>query len=128
VDATVRAGGRGDDAVVQRLVTAVGRASAEGQDVWRRTVLGCLDEVRGLLARDSAGPADWLEARRAHVARERTVLLDRISLQRSQVQGSRDLDRLAHDLRRFADDVRRHLQHVRDLAYDEVEYEVGGSE
>lgn len=113
---------------MERLVTAVGRAHAQAPEVWRRTVLGCLDEVSALLVREPARPADWLQARRAHVARERTVLLDRVGLQRSQVQGSRDLDRLAHDLRRFAEDLRHHLQHVRDLAYDEVEYEVGGSE
>ena len=110
-----------------RLVDDLERLAPGPLPIWRTAVLRRLGDVRDMLVRETPGPCDWLAARRDGAYRERVVLLDRISNQRLQVLGVEDVDRVSYDLRRLVADVRRHLQRVRDLAYDEVEYEVGGS-
>jgi hypothetical protein len=81
-----------------------------------------LDGLRARLLTEHA-PADdgWLAARHAGLARERTALLARIDAAAAAPGPAPDLDRLAVD-------VDHHLQRRRDLAWDDVELELGGSE
>ena len=66
--------------------------------------------------------------------RGRTTLLLRLRVMGGQVlerpdpDDPDDTEALRADLRRLVDDVRRHAQRLNDLAYDQVELELGGSE
>ncbi|GGD12706.1 hypothetical protein [Nocardioides daphniae] len=111
-----------------RAIADLDRLADGPLGVWRATLLARLDEVRELLVVESPGPVDWLEARRSVAVRERNVLLDRLTVQRHQVLGVEDVDRTSYEVRRLVADVRRHLQRLHDIAYDEVEFEAGGSE
>lgn len=117
----------GPDAV-DELTDGLEGLSGEPAYVWRRVLLERLDRTRTLLATESRGPDDWLQARRSTLMRERNALLDRITVTRHRVIGEEDVDRVAYEVRRLAARVRRHLQRVSDVAWDEVEFEVGGSE
>lgn len=103
-------------------------ADRPDQEAWRRGVLVRMAHLRDLLVREVPPPAGWLEARRSCVLRERTRLLNELSVMRMQVLADDDVDRVVIDLHRLVADVRHHLQRIRDLVYDEVEFEVGGSE
>ena len=83
-----------------------------------------LRRLEALLLDEPAGPDDWLQARRACVLRERDRLRDRVRTLRAQGPAAV----APTELRRLEADVAHHLQRVSDLAYDEVEFEVGGSE
>ncbi|MBE7324058.1 hypothetical protein IEQ44_05280 [Nocardioides sp. Y6] len=120
-------GHRRPDAV-DDLVAGLEGLSGRPPKVWRRELLDRLDRTRTLLVEESQGPDDWLQARRSSLLRERNSLLDRITLTRHRVIGTDDVDRVAYDVRRLAACLRRHLQRVNDVAWDEVELEVGGSE
>lgn len=74
-----------------------------------------LADVLDRLAAESPAYGGWLAARSQGVDRERQALLARLTVLRG------DLDRLLVD-------VDHHLQRQRDLAWDEVELELGGSE
>ena len=74
-------------------------------------------------------PADgWLAARGGATLRERSALLTRLNSLGEQVLVEADPERVAVDVRRLINDVQHHVQRVSDLAYDEVEIELGGSE
>jgi hypothetical protein len=96
--------------------------------VWRWAVLQRMNAVREVLVAETAVPPDWLEARRSSALRERNSLLDRMTVLRFRVLADCDVDRATYDMRRLVVDVRHHLQRLNDIAYDEVEGEVGGSE
>ena len=97
-------------------------------DRWRWEARRRLTAVRDLLTRQGPPVYDgWLAAREARVGRERDLLLRRVAV----------VARLSHDrpepvvraeLRRLAADVERYQQRVRDLQWDEVELEIGGSD
>lgn len=110
--------------LVADLAGLVARPDAE----WRGELVARLGHVRTLLADEASGPADWLQARRSTLVRERDALLDRVDDTRLVVLGADDLDQALHAVQRLVARVRHHLQRVSDVAWDEVEYEVGGSE
>lgn len=120
-------GHRGPDAV-DRLVAGLEHLAGQPPQAWRAEFVDRLALVRTLLAEESPGPADWLQSRRSMLLRERNALLDRITATRLGVLAADDVDRVIHDVQRLAACVRRHLQKVSDVAWDEVEFEVGGSE
>jgi hypothetical protein len=102
-------------------------ASALGS--WRWTVRRRLVPLRDELEREPAIAADgWLSARRGRSARERAALLERLLALGPQVLESPRVDDVRDQLKKLLADVERHLQRVHDLAYDEVELEIGGSE
>ncbi|MDN5894640.1 MAG: hypothetical protein L0H93_11510 [Nocardioides sp.] len=70
----------------------------------------------------------WLAARAGAVLRERNVLMSRLMELGPVVLGEGDMDRVRADLRRLLTDLKHHLQRLSDLAYDDVEMEIGGSE
>jgi hypothetical protein len=81
-----------------------------------------------LVAEAGQGGEGWLAAREIGLLRERTALLRRLSALGPQVLGSPDVDEVRSELHRLLVDVSRHVQRISDLAYDEVELELGGSE
>lgn len=96
---------------------------------WRWTVRQRMAGVRDVLAGESGNPEDgWLAARGGRSFRERNVLLGRMSELGPQVLEEPDVERVRTDLRRLVADIARHLQRLNDLAYDDVEIELGGSE
>jgi hypothetical protein len=96
---------------------------------WRWTVRQRLTSLREGLAMETATSRDgWLVAREGSVLRERSALMTRLSALGPTVLEASDLDQLKMDLKRVISDVDHHLQRLRDLAYDEVEIELGGSE
>jgi hypothetical protein len=100
-----------------------------GSGTWRWTVRQRLAGVRDLLVSQSTWHEDsWLAARGGAMLRERNALLAQVSALGTRVLQDPDVAALDHDLRRLVVDVAHHLQRLHDLAYDEVEYELGGSE
>lgn len=96
---------------------------------WRWAVRQRMAGVRDALATESDHPADgWLAARGIAVVRERNALLERLAALGPAVLESPDLERVREDLKRLAVDINHHRQRLHDLAYDEVELELGGSE
>lgn len=96
---------------------------------WRWTVRQRMAGVRDALIAESANAGEgWLAAREGNLLRERNSLLSRISALGPDVLHSPDVDRVRNDLRRLVVDISHHVQRVHDLAYDEVELELGGEE
>ena len=60
--------------------------------------------------------------------RERNALLARLGTLGPQVLEHPDTDAVHADVQRLLVDVGHHAQRLHDLAYDEVELELGGSE
>ncbi|GAA1477578.1 hypothetical protein GCM10009623_20240 [Nocardioides aestuarii] len=82
-----------------------------------------LDQLRERLIHFAPVPAHdpGVVARRASHLRERDALLARLA-------AVREGDSSPEALRRLGTDVDHHLQRGRDLAWDDVELELGGSE
>jgi len=98
-------------------------------DAWRWTVRRQLVPVRDRLIHERPHRYEaWLSARAARTLRERDTLLARLNRLASQVLVAADVETLRSDLRRLLGDINRHFQRLSDLAYDEVEIEIGGSE
>ena len=96
---------------------------------WRWRARGLLSELRDLLTSESPVSTDgWLAARGAGMVRERNALLARVAALGPQLLADAPLDDLRDRLGRLVVDVEHHLQRRRDLAWDEVELELGGSE
>ena len=96
---------------------------------WRWTVRQRIADVRDVLIRESEHPDDaWLAARGTAALRERTALIARMGELGPQVLESPDVTEVRQALLRLLGDIDRHLQKLRDLAYDDVEMEFGGSE
>ncbi|WP_110180652.1 hypothetical protein [Nocardioides solisilvae] len=114
---------------LQRLEHALThRGPSTPLSVWRWAVLQRMLPVRESLVRETELPTDWLAARRSRALRERNALLGRMSELRFRVMGDPDVERATYEMRRLVVDVRHYLQRLHDLAYDEVEAELGGSE
>ena len=98
-------------------------------DSWRWRARALLADLRDLLVTDSPTAYDgWLAARGAGMLRERDMLLSRLGVIGSQVSHEPATGGVRHQLRRLVVDVEHHLQRRRDLVWDEVELELGGSE
>jgi len=96
---------------------------------WRWTVRRSLVPVRDALVREPHATSDgWLSARHGRTARERAALLNRLGALGPLVIESPDVEDVRGRLRRLLADIDHHLQRRHDLAYDEVELEIGGSE
>lgn len=96
---------------------------------WRWSVRRRLVPVRDRLLRDHPDRRDaWLSARAARTQRERDDLLVRLNALSTQVLVAPDVEDVADRLSRLLVDIAHHHQRVRDLAYDDVELEIGGSE
>ena len=98
-------------------------------DSWRRSVRQQLAGVRDLLLSESAQHEDtWLAARGETMLRQRNALLARFSILDARVLEAEDVMLVCAELKRLLADVAHHVQRVNDLAYDEVEQELGGSD
>ncbi len=96
---------------------------------WRWTVRQQMKAVRAVLMLESEHPDDaWLSARRGTALRERRALLARIGELEPEVLQGTDLEGVRNQGLRLLTDINHHLQRLRDLAYDDVELELGGSE
>jgi hypothetical protein len=96
---------------------------------WRWNVRRQLVPVReGLLREHSPRRDAWLSARASQALRERDALLARLNDLSSQVLVTTDVAGLAAQLSRLLVDIEHHAQRLHDLAYDNVELEIGGSE
>jgi hypothetical protein len=85
--------------------------------------------VRELLEHDAFLPENGgLAPRHCAALRERATLLRRLSALGPLVLESPDVDAVRLELMRLLGDVRHHLQRRRDLAWDDVQQELGGSE
>jgi hypothetical protein len=96
---------------------------------WRWLVRQRMAAVRDALAGETAGSDDgWLAARGGSAFRERNALLSRLSTLGPLVLETPDVEATRIELKRLVVDIGRHMQRLHDLAYDEVEMEIGGSE
>lgn len=96
---------------------------------WRWSVRRQLVPVRDRLAREHPARGDaWLSARASRTLRERNQLAARLNALAAQVLVTDDVDDLVARLSRLLRDITRHLQRLDDLAWDDVELEIGGSE
>ena len=96
---------------------------------WRWTVRQRLVALGDLLAAPT-GPSgdDGLSARHSGLLRQRTLLLQRLGALNPRVLEHPDIAAVRAEATRLMVDVEHHLQRRRDLAWDEVELELGGSE
>jgi len=96
---------------------------------WRWTVRQRLAALGDLLTAPSGAAADdGLAARRTGLMRQRTLLLQRLGALNPRVLEHPDVTIVRDEAQRLLVDVQHHLQRRRDLAWDEVEQELGGSE
>lgn len=104
-------------------------ADREHAGAWRWSVRRHLVPVRDRLLREHPDRREaWLSARATRALRERDDLLARLNGLTSQVMVATDIADLADRLSRLLGDIEHHHQRVHDLAYDDVELEIGGSE
>jgi hypothetical protein len=105
------------------------RAHAVDPGAWRWNVRRHLVPVRERLLREHTHRRNaWLSARAAQALRERDTLLARLNELSSQVLVTPDVEALTAQLSRLLVDIEHHAQRLHDLAYDDVELEIGGSE
>lgn len=103
--------------------------SADHLGRWRWTVRQRMSGVRDLLLHEAASPeSGWLLPRHGVTQRERHTLLQRLSELAPRVLEAPDVEAVRLDALRLLDDVRHHLQRRNDLAWDDVEEELGGSD
>jgi predicted secreted Zn-dependent protease len=96
---------------------------------WRWTVRRSMGPVRDALEREYHGSADgWHSARHGRSIREQATLLRRLAAFGPLVLEHPDVDEVRQGLKRLLSDIDHHVQRQHDLAYDEVEQEIGGSE
>ncbi|WP_205471782.1 hypothetical protein [Nocardioides sp. SYSU D00038] len=96
---------------------------------WRWEVRRRMAGVRDALASEASGTDDgWLAARGGTAFRERNQLLERLTTLGQRVLETPDVEATRIELKRLLADIGHHLQRLHDLAYDEVEIELGGSE
>ncbi|WP_230486834.1 hypothetical protein [Nocardioides anomalus] len=96
---------------------------------WRWVVRQRMGAVRDALVGEAAGSDDgWLAARGGSAFRERNALLARLGAFGPAILETSDVEATRAELKRLLLDIQRHVQRLHDLAYDEVELELGGSE
>ncbi|PVG82357.1 hypothetical protein DDE18_12815 [Nocardioides gansuensis] len=119
------------DTALHELRRALEHPPASGPSLgtWRWSVRQRMAAVRDLLIRetDTLGDA-WLAARQGASLRERNALLTRLGALGPKLLETHEVEPVRDELLRLLGDIDRHLQRLRDLAYDEVELELGGSE
>lgn len=110
-------------------LTDTGAPTADIPDSWRWRARELLADLRDVLVTDSPTTSDgWLAARRAGIIRERDALLARLGTLGVRLLQEPAVGAIRSELNRLVVDVEHHLQRRRDLAWDEVELELGGSE
>ncbi|WP_432477766.1 hypothetical protein [Nocardioides sp. GXQ0305] len=103
-------------------------APASAGQAWRAELRRTLSGLRDLLVAESPAAYDgWLAAREARATRERTLLLRRVAALRDVVQTASEAVARA-EVTRLRGDVDRHRRRARDLQWDSVQLELGGSE
>ncbi len=96
---------------------------------WRWVVRQRMASVRDSLVAEGEHWSDgWLAARGGAMLRERNTLLTRLAALGPRCSRAPRSTGSATDLKRLLVDISHHLQRLHDLAYDEVELELGGSE
>jgi hypothetical protein len=111
----------------QALDTPHDSGASLGQ--WRWTVRQRMAGVRDALIDETDHPVDgWLVARGGAAIRERNTLLGRLNAMGPSVLESPEVERVRVEMKRLLTDISHHFQRLHDLAYDEVELELGGSE
>lgn len=120
----------GSAAALEDLRCAVERPAGEGisKGNWRWSVRQQMAGVRDVLMREAPIQNAWLTARGGAVMRERNLLLSRLSALGPVVLETEEVDEVRTQLRRLLADIGHHIQRIHDLAYDDVELELGGSE
>lgn len=121
----------GMSAALKALDLALDAPRREGVSLgnWRWLVRQRMAAVRDALLAESLSSEDgWLAARGGAAFRERNTLLERTGTMSRLVLEAPDAEQVRLDLKRLLADINRHLQRLRDIAYDEVELELGGSE
>lgn len=94
---------------------------------WRWALRQRLAGVRDALVDENPSSSDgWLAARGGQAFRERGVLMSRLSVLADAALTAPDPEALRQDMRRLIGDIGRHVQRLNDLAYDDVELELGG--
>jgi hypothetical protein len=108
-------------------VVTPGLATALGN--WRWVVRQRIAVVRDALVGETSSPDDgWLAARGGSAFRERNALLARLGSLGPRVLESADVEAVRVESKRLLVDIGRHVQRLHDIAYDDVEIELGGSE
>jgi hypothetical protein len=103
--------------------------AAAGEGGWRWSVRRHLVPVRDALEREHLDPDDgWLSARHGKSARERAALLRRLAAYGPKILENPDVGEVREGLKRLLADIDHYVQRLHDLAYDDVELEIGGSE
>lgn len=96
---------------------------------WRWAVRRRLVPVRDRLLREHPVRGEaWLSARATRTLRERDELLARLTALAAELLVTEEVAEVADQLSRLLADIARHQQRVDDLAWDDVELEIGGSE
>lgn len=96
---------------------------------WRWAVRQRMAAVRDALIAETAGSVDgWLVARGGAALRQRQHYLVRLSTLGQVVLQTEAVEEVRTELKRLVVDIGHHVQRMHDLAYDEVEMELGGSE
>jgi hypothetical protein len=118
-------------AAMQSLGHAVDAHGEPGMSLgqWRWRVRQQMAAVRDALVAEAGNGADgWTVAREGGMLRERNALLARLGTLGPRVLEHPDPDVVHLEVHRLLVDVGHHAQRLHDLAYDEVELELGGSE
>lgn len=120
-----------DSTAVQNLADALVIAPRTPSDLgrWRWMVRQRMVGVRNALTELPTSPDDGsLAPRHGASQRERVELLGRLSTLGPKVLEDDDLEPVREDLQRLVGDIRHHLQRRRDIVWDDVQQEFGGSE
>ena len=118
-------------AAMQSLGQAVDAYGEPGMSIgqWRWRVRQQMAAVRDALVAEAGNGADgWTVARQGGMLRERNALLARLGTLGPRVLEHPDPAVVHVDVQRLLVDVGHHAQRLHDLAYDEVELALGGSE
>ncbi|GAA4746753.1 hypothetical protein GCM10023350_34340 [Nocardioides endophyticus] len=116
---------------MQSLSQSVNAYDQPGTSVgqWRWRVRQQMAAVRDALVAEADNGADgWTVARQGGMLRERNVLLARLGALGPRVLEHPEPAVVHVEVQRLLVDVGHHVQRLHDLAYDEVELELGGSE